>query len=267
MHFILDDRIPRQVLPRWRALKRVLGAETQSHKKGSHADPGTFEDYKRALRAWQIEPSLVNAAELIFAIGNWRGCIDNADKWHWDEPFAMRPIHMATFVSSEIVGDLAAAQEFAERAMIANDLDATALNNLVYVLAMRGRLDEAEEIQDRTRSEENDAEKAVNMATRGMLSLRRGKVEEGQCLYRKSIAELQRLKFRTVALIPRMHLCLELLRAGGIDIETFRRERNEIKREVDASRDKLIAAIFDNVLGDTGSRFRTANQEIVRGLV
>ena len=197
------------------------------------------------------------------AIGNWLSCVQNADRWFWDEPFSVRPLHVATFVEAEVRGDLDSAQKFAELALIANESDATALNNLVFVLALRGRLEDAERIQGRVRhSDGRAAERAVNMATQGMLSFRRGRWEAGVNFYNEAISELSRLKFRGAALNARMHLAIETYRSGAITSEEYRAKRAGIEFDVKASNDQLMAAICDRIMDEEDLMFAHANAEM-----
>ena len=71
----------------------------------------------------------------------WGNSVENAEWWLWDEPFAVRPGHIGSFLASEIIGDQVRAEGFARQALVANKEDPTAINNLICVLAMQNKVE------------------------------------------------------------------------------------------------------------------------------
>ena len=171
-----------------------------------------------------------------------------AEWWLWDEPFAVRPGHIGSFLASEIIGDQVRAEGFARQALVANKEDPTAINNLICVLAMQNKVEEAEKIELGLPRLNEPIPRAVQLATQGLVLFRRGRVREGRKAYGQSIDELARLKQTEKELLARIHFLHEEEAAGDISTDDLQKSKVELGERVRKSGNVVLKAISKRLI-------------------
>ena len=145
-----------------------------------------------------------------FYAKNWELCFSNALAWFEDQPFSTRAATFATYVSSSILEQYDRSERVLHAALVSNPDHPILLNNLVYVLANVGRLDEAEKQFERINLKSADSQsQIVLLATRGLLAMRRGRLSEGRGLYLESIAGARLIKNKKYRALAAIHLAHE----------------------------------------------------------
>jgi tetratricopeptide (TPR) repeat protein len=120
--------------------------------------------------------------------GQWEVGISAVVGWLHDEPFSVRASRVGVFMAS-IVDDHDHQFDFAARAMQANSDLKICANNLAYAEINNGHLEKAERLLNRSRNlkEIDPGDEIAITATRGMLSMRRNRLEEGRIYYAAAI--------------------------------------------------------------------------------
>lgn len=153
-------------------------AWTARHVDSSFLDPRSLEGpVTYEARAWEYYRGL-----------RWHDAVNEAMNWHHDEPFASRPIHLATFVSGVVLADFVLCAELARAGLAVNSQDQTIRNNLAFALASYGNWKEAAEVLGELKPLKVREEiKTAYVATWGLISFRQGLLQEGRDLYRAAI--------------------------------------------------------------------------------
>lgn len=115
----------------------------------------------------------------------WSDAVDEAWRWHNDEPFSAVPTIVGSYAAATGLGDFDTAVSMARAGLIANPQDTTLLNNLAYALLELHRLDEAEAVLDRIRADGGKelTNRVALSATRGLAAYLRGDVARGRRAY------------------------------------------------------------------------------------
>lgn len=148
---------------------------------------------------------------------NWRPALDACARWLDNEPFAIRPAFEGGFIASEMVGDFAAAIDFAHRGLISNPKSVGLMNNLAFSLIMNGDNVSAKDWLVRARnlvSSDGEAQKTVLQATEGLLLYREGNPTEGANHYIATILKAREIKNEKLFQLAYIHFCYEELRIG-----------------------------------------------------
>lgn len=156
--------------------------------------PVTFE-----ARAWEL-----------FRAGDWNDAVNEAMSWHHDEPFASRPIHLATFISAVVLADFSLAAQLARVGLDVNAQDQTIRNNLAFALASDGKPSEAETVLGELHpSNVRDDIKIAYIATWGLISFRKGSLQDGRELYEAAIEQARRQRDATSEALATLYLARE----------------------------------------------------------
>ena len=118
--------------------------------------------------------------------------LENAMRWHVDEPFSSRPVILASFLASlqERHADFIVPCQDALRS---NPDDEQLRNNLIYCLIASGKVNEAEvHLRNVLRKSPNIQARANAYANAGYLYLKVGQEAEGRLLYEKAIEMFQK---------------------------------------------------------------------------
>ena len=130
--------------------------------------PNTFE-----ARSWTC-----------FLREDWKQVVEQCHKWQSDQSFSSRPMILGSYVSAVALEDYSRSVRFADKGLIANPDDFALLNNLTFARINLGEFEAAEEsMAMMKRATNSNSKRAVWLATRGLLSLRTGKVDEGRQYY------------------------------------------------------------------------------------
>ena len=154
-------------------------AWTARNRDISLLDPRHLElDLTFEARAWECHRNQ-----------HWQAALVEAEKWHEDEPFAGRPLQLATFVSAVPLADFSRAADLARVGLSVNPDDQILRNNLAFALASAGKWLEAERILLDLRPSKVRRDMVIEYAaTWGLIFFRAGSIADGQRLYDAAIA-------------------------------------------------------------------------------
>lgn len=124
------------------------------------------------------------AARRSYYDGKWREMLEECERWHSWEPFSTVPAILGSFVASVALDDDATGQRFAKMGLAANPGKFELLNNLAFAqIGLREYERAAATLRKCRVSAKGGGERAVLRATRGLLAMSRGDVEEGRRFY------------------------------------------------------------------------------------
>ena len=200
----------------------VAQAEWAStHVRGLTVDPDRFKVPRLfEARAWGS-----------FTKGEWSGALLDSENWLLDQPFSSRPAMLGSYVALVVFEDHKRARMILERGLIANPSDPILLNNLAFSCASQGLVRDAEKALGQIDDGNLDGEsRVVVTATHGLVSFRKGLVEQGRAQYLKAINEATRLGLMTSRAMAAIYLAREegLARSPN-SAEAFRRALKESK--------------------------------------
>jgi tetratricopeptide (TPR) repeat protein len=161
--------------------------------------------------------------------GDWHTAVQEADNWLVDQRFSIRPTSLGANITGSILGDYAAAAKRLEEGRRANPLSFEILNDLTFMLAMDGRIEDAIKTYYKiSGSGLDEPQKVVYIATGGLLAFRTGREELGMALYRNAIQRSVPLKDGRKS-FAQVYLAFEMLRCGIPGAEAARAKALEDK--------------------------------------
>jgi tetratricopeptide (TPR) repeat protein len=162
----------------------------------------------------------------------WTAAIDEAERWHLDEPFAGRPLQLATFVSAVPLADFTRSAELAKRGLDLNPDDQVIRNNLAFALASDGKWRAAMYVLDKLKLADVRKEVLIEyVATWGLIQFRQGLVEEGRALYNLAIDRAHKGRAAEDEALATLYLAREERLAGTEHAdETLRRATELVKK-------------------------------------
>ena len=167
--------------------------------------PGSYE-----ARSWAQHRS-----------GEWELALENALKWLEDQPFSSGPAAHGSFLASVCLEKFDQGEEIATKGLRANPQEFTLKNNAAFSLACLGRLDEAERHLELVReSLLSETNKAVHLATQGLIAFRRGNFEAGRKLYLRAIEQAHVSGDKRLTAFASIYYAFEVLRAHTADADT-----------------------------------------------
>jgi len=138
--------------------------------------------------------------------------------WLAEQPFDTDPAGFTSYVAAAGIEDFELSLQAAEAGLRANPNYALLLNNAAYALINLGRLAEARKYLDRASGVSSDSDdRAVLLATSGMLAFREGDRRAGRKLYDDAIAQLQAPGSEVTVLLATMNLAREEIMMGSVD--------------------------------------------------
>jgi tetratricopeptide (TPR) repeat protein len=145
-----------------------------------------------------------------FYAENWELSFANALGWFEDQPFSTRAATFVTYLSSSILEEYDRSERLLHAALVSNPDHPMLLNNLTFALANMGKLDDAEREFAKIDIESGDPQmRIVLSATLGLLSMRRGRLDEGRLLYRQAMEGARLAKNRKYRALASIHLARE----------------------------------------------------------
>ena len=136
-------------------------------------------------------------------------------RWAEAEPYSIRPYEMACSATC-LVGNHKRSIEIAERGLKIRPKAETLLNGYAFALAHLGNIEKAEKSLDAI-GNENEGVWFVSQANRGLLAMRKGRVDIGLDYYGKAINGFQKLGDWRSADIARIYRAREAALAGSDD--------------------------------------------------
>lgn len=201
----------------------VAQAEWASgHVAGISVPPGALaEPHSWEARAWTAAKS-----------GDHRKAVEEAWRWHDDQPFASRPAELGSYHAA-MKADFDEGIRFVEAALRSNRNEFPLLNNLAFCLASHDRPEEAAEQLERLRPATlSRTDLATYLATSGLVAFRCGQFERGRALYRQSMELCSDPTERALALIM---LAREELRIHAPGAAELKREARDATDRLDSS--------------------------------
>lgn len=126
--------------------------------------------------------------------GMWHEALGQCLLWLEDEPFSSRPASLGSFIALTVLEDYEIASLFVERGLRANPDDQTLTNNKVFVLTNTNKLYEAEQLAKSVSiSSLTEENRAVWLATLGLIEYRKGNILAGRGLYKESLSVAENL--------------------------------------------------------------------------
>ena len=109
-------------------------------------------------------------------------------KWGGFQPFSSRPLIAATYVAGTFLDDDRRSIQIVEDAPRLHRNDPLFANNYACALARRGRLEEAERtLRSIDPSNLSESDRLSLLATRGLIRLRAGQLDEGREYYKEAM--------------------------------------------------------------------------------
>lgn len=134
----------------------------------------------------------------------WEKALELANLWQEYQPFSREPAMVSSFVATDFLMDYQKAEITLCRGLNSNPTDYRLLNNYVYVLALSGQLDKANDAF--LRAEKYSPDDYIPLiATAGLLNYRQGNVELGKAFYLKAIDTSKQKN--SIDLVYRATLC------------------------------------------------------------
>lgn len=124
--------------------------------------------------------------------GEWRQAVIECKKWTHDEPYSSRPTILGSYIAAVGMEDYLECRRLATAGLRANPRNFALLNNKAFACVQMQDIDKAQGILaylSRFRLE--DEERAVYLATSGLVAYRVGKKHKGQRLYREALKRLE----------------------------------------------------------------------------
>jgi hypothetical protein len=147
--------------------------------------------------------------------GDWRAASAAGMEWLADQPFAQEAAQFTSYAASVGAEDWGLAQKAAEVGLVANPADHMLRNNLAFALANQGFLKEA---SDHLRlipwTQVLGRERAILIATEGLMLFRHGDVDHGRRQYREAITALNKERLPDLAALATAFWAREELLAG-----------------------------------------------------
>lgn len=175
-------------------------AWTTRHFDATLLDPRHLElDVTYEARAWEN-----------YRARRWQAAIDEATSWHADEPFAARPIQLATFVAAVPMGDFSLSTKLGEMGLAVNPEDQSIRNNVAFSLASQGKWQAATEVLRTIKPSEVEEDMRIEyVATWGLISFRQGDIEGGRSLYQLAIDAAHNQRHREREALATLYLARE----------------------------------------------------------
>ena len=168
-----------------------------------------FKDYSNLLLKSEAD------ARYSFFRRDYNQALSESIKWIDDLPYDKTPILFGSSVAHNFLKDFDVAAKILKVGLISNPGDTMLLNNLAYVLALKGETNEASSIMDKPFMFDSslDINSIIcHTATKGLISFRKGNTEDGTKKYMEAI-NLAKEKSKDKDIINRA--ILNFLREGA----------------------------------------------------
>lgn len=132
---------------------------------------------------------------------NYKKSLDETSLWIKFQPFSLQPACYGSFLAASFLEDYNKSIEICKRALKLSPTDFTVLNNYAFSLAHLNKVKEAiDKVNLIKINNLADFENSILNATKGLIQIKNGDVEEGKQLYEKAINYFIRQKdFTTLA--------------------------------------------------------------------
>ncbi len=127
--------------------------------------------------------------------GEFKKSLENAKKWQYFQPFSSRASIFSSYIASVCTQNDNEAINLIKIALVSTPNDPLLLNNYAFSLANLNKAKEAKSIIDTINLDYlSPQKKATILATKGLISFRLKKIDEGRNLYKKAIDIFKRIE-------------------------------------------------------------------------
>jgi tetratricopeptide (TPR) repeat protein len=141
---------------------------------------------------------------------DWINAVRFAKQWQIDQPFSSRPAIHGSYIAAVCLKDYKTAKEIASYGLRCNRGNVILLNNLIFADVQLGNLNNAQEnINKIVESQLGLSDKQMILATKGLLSFRKGDVLDGREKYKRSIELADKLNNRFTSFLVTYFYLLE----------------------------------------------------------
>ena len=193
-------------------------------------------------------PTVIQSSEanawLASIEGDWTTAMTEAKQWQADQPFSSRPAMFGGSIASTALEDFGEAEIMLRQGLRSNHDDATLCNNLAFVLARQGKVDEATQLLERGfRLPQTPPQHVCLTATKGLTEFRSGRPQRGRAYYRQAIELAHTDSLAQLRHIATIYLAIEELRIGSLNALALQEKALE-------AAEKLLPEVFCPVFRD-----------------
>lgn len=180
-------------------------------------------------------------------------------KWMQDYRFEHRPTEFAFGISCDYLKRYDYAISIVKRSLSINPKDPAAINNLVYVLGLSNRVEEAEFILEGIKKHQYISENNVSpngiclLATCGLIEYRKGNIVEGRELYNTAIMAANKQKNKDLSAKARLNMIREEVHCVDNYDPALLNEMESLSTGNRAETDQLKQDIRDEVKKKVGN--------------
>lgn len=187
----------------------------------------------------EIDPTSSGVKKAHEAIGraayqdrDYAACITAIELWSEYQPFSITAISFGSYVAGFLTADHERSLKLLEKGQIVGSKSFTIWNNSAFDYAKLDRLEDATRaLHLAHRFVETDEERDVYTATRGLILIRNGDIEEGENLYRKSIKGFMSRNDLRSASIASLMCAEETARTGRAEAISLLEDANRLATE------------------------------------
>lgn len=213
-------------------------AEWISHKESNFlkVNPDDFD----------VENSFEANARNSSENGEWQDAIDYAKLWFLDMPFSRGAILFGSQIAAYNMDDHDEAAYLYKAGLTSHPQDPQMINNLVYSLCLRNRIEEAEQFLEKFPAFEQTSvnNQICITATKGILNFRKGFLEKGRELYFQAIekaSSIKNVELTNLAFVN--YLREEYLSGSEVEPELVKRLEAVEKTSKNSTTQKIIREI------------------------
>ena len=191
---------------------------------------------------------------MYFERGEWPRVLQECRSWQLDQPFSSRPSVHGSYVSSVALQNYEESERFAEFGLAANPTNFTLLNNLAFARACAGKTEKAREALSRIeQSGLGEVERAVFLATSGLLAFRSHDLGGGRRLYGESLRIARRVKNPRLYALAAAFYAVEEVRVGATEGKKALNHAQRALRRIGDPIFKLLEERLEDVAEGHGS--------------
>ena len=211
----------------------------------------TFQDYSNLKYKAEAE------TRYEYFRKNYDAAFRHSVDWVHDSPYDKASVLFSSHIAYAFLKDYQSAARILNIGLVANPTETVLLNNLAYVNALNGQIEEAERAMSRIYSlasgSSSDAE-ICHTATNGLIQFRKGNIEEGRKLYLDAITRARESSTdKTLinkAILNYLREELVARSCSGTDVY-------EILAKLDTEQDKEMSRLRDDVLEEIQKQSKT----------
>lgn len=189
---------------------------------------------------------------------NYDAAFRHSVDWVHDSPYDKASVLFSSHIAYAFLKDYQSAARILNIGLVANPTETILLNNLAYVNALNGQIEEAEramsQIYSLASGNSSDAEICLT-ATNGLIQFRKGHIEEGRKLYLDAITRAKESSTDKTLINKAI---LNYLREELVARSCSGSDVLEILTKLDAEQDKEMSRLRDDVLEEIQKQSKTA---------